>query len=370
MDNTRNKNNLKIAIDSGPLTSGDSVRGIGVYVRELTNSLQKLQNSKTENIKIELLTDHRSPFTVHYDIIHFTSFNPFNISVPFTKPQNTKFVLTIYDLIPLIYPIHYPPGVKGKIRFLINKYLIRRNVDAIITISETSKKDICRLLGVSPKKVFVTYLASREIFQKLDSKKWKSEITKKYQLPGKFALYVGDLNYNKNILNLVKACEIAKIPLVIVGKQAIEINNFGIDAYSLSGPMDHLRSLFGKPHPELAHYADLLKSFKENEKIIRLGFVKDDDLAKIYNLATVYVQPSYYEGFGLPILEAVACCAPVVATKTQCLVEILGDDFDYVDATDSESIANGILNPNINKRLQREYSWDKTAEETMKVYNS
>jgi glycosyltransferase involved in cell wall biosynthesis len=324
---------MRIAVDSGPLIGADSVRGIGVYTREL---LKALKMGGVDTSKSDLS---------EYDVIHFTRFNPFIVSIPFTKPKNAKFVLTIYDLIPLIYPGHYPPGVKGLIKLTINKYLIKKNVDAIITISETSKKDICRFFGVDPKKVFVTYLAPRSMFRKLENGKWKTEIKKHYRLPDRFALYVGDINYNKNIPTLIESYKIAKISLVIAGKQAKDVDNMNLD------------------HPELRHLENL-----DWSGVIRLGFVPDEDLVAIYNLATVYVQPSLYEGFGLPVLEAVACGTPIVATKTQALVEILGDDPTYVDPNDAKAMAKSILNPNKNIKLPRDYSWDKTAKETLSVY--
>jgi glycosyltransferase involved in cell wall biosynthesis len=280
-----------------------------------------------------------------YDVVHFTRFNPFIVSVPFSKPKKTKFVLTIYDLIPLIYPDHYLLGVKGLIKLAINKYLIRRNVDAIITISETSKKDICRFFAIDPKLVHVIYLAPRSVFHPISNRQSLIKMQKKYNLPKSFALYVGDINYNKNVPNLVKACKIAKMPLVIAGKQVKEVESLNLN------------------HPELKH----LKNIDWSE-ILRLGFVPDSDLVAIYNLAAVYVQPSLYEGFGLPVLEAVACNTPIVATKTQALVEILGDGLNYVDPSDPKEIAMSILNPNKNVKLPRIYSWEKMAKETFKVY--
>src|SRR3990167_9289158 len=264
---------MKIAIDSGPLISGDAIRGIGTYTRELLKAL------KMEGV--DVFRENLSK----YDVVHFTSFRPFAISLPISKPKNTKFILSIYDLTPLIYPDHYPSGVKGKVAWLINKWLIRRNVDAIITISETSKKDICRFLGVDPNRVHVVYLASRKLFRRL-------KIAKGYGLPERFALYVGDVNYNKNIPILLKACKIAKIPLVIAGKQASELDRTDLD------------------HAELRHLKGL-----DWSNVTRLGFVSDKDLVKIYNLADVYVQPSLYEGFGLPVLEAFACGTPVVTSR-------------------------------------------------------
>jgi glycosyltransferase involved in cell wall biosynthesis len=318
----------KIAVDSGPLTSGDSLRGIGTYTRELLKALnmEGVDTSKEDLSK--------------FDVVHFTRFNPFRISLPFTKPKNTKFVLTIYDLIPLIYPKNYPSGIKGWFKWQINKFLIKSNVDAIITISETSKKDICRFLGVDPKMVFVTYLAPREIFKKVSNPSYQG-------LPKRFAFYVGDANYNKNIGVLVEACKIANIPLVIAGKQAVEVEKMDLK------------------HPELSHLKRI-----DWLGVIRLGYVSDSDLVKIYNLAAVYVQPSLYEGFGLPVLEALACGTPTVATKTQCLVEVLGDNFKYVDPKDPKDMASGILDPNLKFNLPRVYSWERTAKETMEVYNS
>jgi glycosyltransferase involved in cell wall biosynthesis len=324
---------LKIAIDSGPLESGDSIRGIGTYTRELLKALKMdgVDVSKEDLSK--------------YDVVHFTRFNPLFISVPFIKPKNTKFVLTIYDLIPLIYPNHYPPGIKGSVNFAINKYLINKNIDAIITISETSKKDICRFLGVDPKKVSVTYLAPREIFKKINIASSLYSIEVKYKLPKKFALYVGDVNYNKNIPNLIEACKLANIPLVIVGKQATQIEEMDLN------------------HPEHTHLKNL-----DWSNVIRLGFVDDIDLVKIYNLATVFVQPSLYEGFGLPAVEASACGTPLAVAKSQCMVEVLGDDFSYCDPNDVKSMTKAILSPNINKKLPRDYSWKNTAKETLRVY--
>jgi glycosyltransferase involved in cell wall biosynthesis len=339
---------MKVAIDSGPLTSGHAVRGIGVNTRELLEGFKSISHKGVQIEDVDFSKDDLSK----YDIVHHQYFRPFFVDLPFTKPAG-KVVLTIHDLIPLIYPKHYPAGLKGAINFMINKYLIKENVDVIITISETSKKDICRFLGVDPGKVHVIYLAPRSVFKKIENfctlsvRNSKLEIAKRYGFPESFALYVGDVNYNKNIPGLVKACEIAKIPLVICGKQAK-----GIEELDLN-------------HPELKHLKNV-----DWSGVTRLGFIPDEDLVAIYNLATVYVHPSFYEGFGLPVLEAVACGTPIAVAKSQCMVEVMGDDFSYCDPHDAKSIAKAILNPNKNKKLPRNYLWGKTAKETYRLYQS
>jgi glycosyltransferase involved in cell wall biosynthesis len=344
---------VKIAIDSGPLNSGHSIRGVGAYTRELINALKG---------KVEAV-DFRSADLSKYDLIHYPYFSSFQRTLPLNK--STKTVVTIHDLIPLIYPKHYPPGIKGNINLFFQK-LALRNVDAIVTDTETSKKDIVRFLDIPPQKIHVVYLAPREIFKKVSDLKKLENIRKKYNLPKKFVLYVGDINYNKNIPNLIKACKIANLPLVICGKQAMEIDGMINDMKSIKGPRDFLRFLTGKPHPELSHYNQILKNLDFN--VHRLGYVSDEDLVCIYNLATLYCQPSLYEGFGLPVLESLACGTPVFASKTQALVEIAERAVNFFDPHDTKDIAKSFDVKIKNPKLPREYSWGKTAKETMDVY--
>lgn len=348
---------MKIAVDSGPIdkNSGHRIRGVGMYTSELLKSL----GSKVEAIDLS-----RADLT-KYDVIHFTSFNPFFSS--FKIVPGVKTVVTIHDLTPLVYPKHYPPGLKGKLRFWYQRIMLKA-VAAIVTDSETSKKDIIRFLNVNPKKVHVVYLAAKKVFRKIKSKSDLKKIKDKYKLPDKFVLYVGDVNYNKNIISLIEACGITGLPLVICGKQALDVEDLGNDLRALKGPRDWIRFLFGKPHPQLAHYKEMLKAIDGNKNVIRLGFVSDADLAIIYNLATLYCQPSYYEGFGLPVLEAIASGCPVVCSRSQALVEIAGNAATYVDPHNPTDIAHGFRRLKKVQRLPREYSWQKTADLTMNIY--
>src|SRR3990167_3913791 len=118
---------MKVAIDSSPLTSGHKVRGVGFYTRNLIEAL----GSKVEAVDFSKTNLNK------YDVIHLPYFNPFFIDMPLV--MGPKIVVTIHDVMPLIYPEIYQPGIRGKIKFFINK-LILKKVSAVITLTETSKK--------------------------------------------------------------------------------------------------------------------------------------------------------------------------------------------------------------------------------------
>lgn len=335
---------MNVYFSSGGNSHLDSKRGIGANTSELVAELSKSK-------KIRIVDDIKLA-----DVAHFTKFRPFFIDLPFFKPKNVKFILTIHDLIMLVYPDHYPSGIRGGIKFWINKFLIKKNVDRIITISETSKKDICRFLDVDPKIVDVVYIAPKKIIEKLKSGSWANEIKKRFNLPDKFILFDHGVNYNKNVPTLIKACRTAKITLAVVGKETENIDKLDLD------------------HPELTHLSGV-----DFSSVIKLGYVSDEDLNKIFNLAYIYVQPSYYEGFGMPPLEAMTVGCPVIASKTQALVEVCGDACLYFDPNSVDELVEKIklFSINENKRNEyikkgydqvKKYSWKKTAEETLDVY--
>lgn len=338
------KSKIKVYFDASPLESVHAIRGVGYYTKNLLEHLHKCK-------EIKLVSNPREA-----DIVHFPYFDLFFYTL---KPvSGIKNVVTVFDVIPLIYPKHYPPGVKGRINLLRQKRALSR-VDGVITISETSKKDIVRFLDVPSDKAHPIHLAPNEDFRLITDNKSLTTLQEKYNLPDFFVLYVGDVNYNKNIISLVKACVDIDVPLVIVGKQAAQTE-------------------FDRTHIENRDLTELIEKYGNNPNILRLGYVSQGDLVGIYNLASVYCQPSLYEGFGLPILEAQACGTPVVCTKIQVLVEIAESSCLFVNS-DSESIAGGIeelLNNNAafrelaKKGLQnaKRYSWKKTTLRTIEIY--
>jgi len=343
---------MKVAIDISPLKSAHQFRGIGIYTKRLVAALQSL---KVTDFTVELVEKGGPPKDC--DLIHYPYFDLFWPTLPLIKKKKT--VVTIHDVTPLVFPKHYPPGIKGKLRFQKQK-LALKTVNAVICDSKNSKQDIAKHLDFPKDKIFVIYLAPGEEFQPVTSHRSLAIIKRKYHLPNQFVLYVGDVNYNKNIRGLVKACEKTKTPLVIVGKQAVE-------------------KKIDRTHPENRDLVWLQEKAKEKSSIILTGFVPDEDLVIIYSLASVYCQPSFYEGFGLPVLEAMACGTPVVTSKKSSLPEIAGKAAVMVDPNDINDIANGLtvaiededLREDLIQRglkQAKKFSWEKTAKETIDVY--
>lgn len=367
---------MKVAIDTGPLTSGDKIRGVGFYTKELVSGLER-ESRRDKNLQVFKLDSNSIREQAHkFDIVHIPYFNPFFETVP--TGLKSRLVITVHDVIPLLYPSKYPAGAKGKIR-LYKQIRALYNVDVVITDSEASKKDIVRFLNVDKNKIIPIHLAPANHFRKIASDKLKTTV-KKYGLPTKFVLYVGDINYSKNVLSLIEAVKIAELPIVLVGKQVKEIDNYDTNIMNLDGPKDWIRYLFGKPHPEVSHYQNIINAMNK-ANVIRLGFVSDEDLVSIYNLATVYCQPSLAEGFGLPVLEAMACGTPVVASHTQALVEIAEGGAVFVDPKDIKDIAQKLkqlfTSPKLAARVSknglakvRKYSWEQTVAKTLEVYKN
>lgn len=340
---------MKIAIDISPIKTGHflqhRVRGTGFYLENLRKSLEKYYPANRYTF---FTREDKEP--VNVDLVHYPYFEPFFLTLPF-KSRN-KFIVTVHDLTPLVFPSNFPPGLKGKIKWNIQKNRLRK-ASAIITDSNSSKKDIVRFVGVSDDRVNVVYLAAGEEFKKL-------EITKRYSIPERFVLYVGDVTWNKNLPRLIDATVKANIPIVLVGSA---LKNENLDK---ENPWNQ----------DLVKVKDLVKN---NKSVFVLGFVENKDLVALYNMATVFAMPSVYEGFGLPILEAMSCGAPVVTSREGSIPEIAQEAALYVDAYSVDSIAEGLSKVFKDTKLQKKmseegiaqsnkFSWNKTAENTMNVY--
>lgn len=350
---------MNIAMDVTPIVDQTSlahrIRGTGFYIKNLKKSLLEFYpNNRYTFFKRE------QPIPDDTDIVHYPYFEPFFLTLPFKKKYKT--VVTVHDLTPFVFKEYFPSGLRGTIKWLIQKRSLK-NADAIITDSECSKQDIIKYTNIPSSKITVVYLAAGQEFKRVEGSRLKIErLRNKYNLPKKFVLYVGDVTWNKNLPRLIEAVKKINIPLVLVGKAIAEKN-------------------FDKSNPWNRDLGKVQKLIDENKNILSLGFVPLDDLVLLYNIATVFCMPSLYEGFGLPILEAMQCGCPVVTTKEGSLKEIGGDAVVYVDAYNSDNIASGLIKVISDELLQRKlsenglkrarlFSWKKTVVHTVNIYET
>jgi len=339
------------------ISGGHAVRGVGFYSQRLLNAMI----SEASRYDIEIVS---SPNPVPgCDLIHHPHFELFQKTLPIYNTTPT--IVTILDVIPLEFPDVYKPGISGSLNFIGQKISLA-TTKRIITISNASAKSITKFLNIPSTKIDVIHLAADSVFQPVKSPKILQAIKLKYSLPDKFVLYVGGVNYNKNLSNLIHACKQLDYPLVIVGKEAIGLFN---PTPKLTGPMDLFRSFIGKPHPQLAHI-DKLKTDIKSANVVLTGFVPTVDLAAIYSLADVYCQPSLAEGFGLNVLEAIACGTPVAVSNTHSLPEIAGPHAHYFDPRSPKEISTAILHAakSTPQPANPDFSWANTAKKTLESY--
>ncbi len=331
---------IKVHIVNGEHSKG---RGVGFYTENLIKALSKLH---------EIVLDSPKP-----ELIHYPFFDLFYHTLPFRKSKPT--VVTIHDLTPLVMAARYPKGIKGSINLALQR-LALTNISAIITDSFSSKKDITDIFSIPEGKVFVTPLAVDSLFSKALNSKQLSLIKKRYHLPEKFVLCVaGGPNPNKNLPLLAQATKELDIPLVLVGK--------GL-----------LQEVPENVHPELIDLLDI----KSHKHIQFPGFVPTEDLVGMYQLATVYCQPSLYEGFGLTLLEAMTVGCLIVSSDSSSLPEIYHETANQFNPLSLDSLKKSLttalelpfkhrqINITQGKERAKYFSWEKTAKETLKVYNS
>jgi len=344
---------MKIAIDVSPLETGHKIRGVGFYLQNLKDALIKYHPEEQY-----FFFKDRSEIPKDTDIVHFPYFDPFFITLPFFKKHKT--VVTVHDLTPIVFPEHFPAGIKGNFSWRIQKLNLSKT-NAIITDSNSSNKDVGKYTGIPSEKIHTVYLAAGDEFKQLENKTSKLEVIKKYNLPEKFVLYVGDVTWNKNLPRLVRTIKKTNIPLVMVGKSLVQAN-------------------FDKTNIWNKDLIEIQKLTENDNQFFKLGFVSGEDLVSLYNLATALILPSVYEGFGLPVLEAMQSGCPVVTTKGGSISEVAGEAAYFVDGYNDESIIEGIKKVFADEKLQKElsrkglvqakkFSWEKTANKTIEIYN-
>lgn len=285
----------------------------------------------------------------NFDLVHFTHFNH---PILYRKP----FVVTIHDLIMHLFPSGAQtrsPIRKAAYRLVMND---TKRAKKVIVPSDSTKEDLVKMLHFSPDSIVVTPEGSENKFR-VHSQKEIEAIKQKHNLPERYLIFVSRWEKYKGLVNLIEAYEslLPKFPdlgLVICGKPAHQ-------------------------SPEVAQL--VYDKQAAGLKIITPGFVSDEDLAAMYSAASVYVHPSWYEGFGIMILEAFASGVPVVTSNVSSLPEVVDTAGLLVNPHKSQEIADAIerilSQPKLAEELKRralervkQFSWAKMAKQTLKVY--
>ena len=267
-----------------------------------------------------------------------------------------KTIVTIHDLIATRHPEWTTKS--QSLRFATVVKYAARKADYIIAVSEMTRKDILELTGVPEDKVKVIYEGVDEHFLKLPSNKLE-EFRNKYKLDQPYILYVGSIHPRRNIKRLIEA-------FIYLKKEK---------------RIEHKLVLIGLVLQQGSQLKDWISESQLEDQILTYGFVPDDDLVKFYNFADIFIYPSLYEGFGLPILEAMACETPVITSNTSSLPEVAGDTAILIDPCDVKQIADAInqliddssLREKLiarGKERCKQFSWRQAAVETLRLFET
>lgn len=368
------RNHARIAINATYV--GENPTGLGVYTQEILTELMKVEHdfviyassselNRKYPGKVTPVSSRTSPALgskghltrlLWQQTILPLKLRSQNISLLYsTVPEGIlnplskrKQIITVHDIIPAKYPQLHP---RMKYHYYYDLPMLLKNAQAVICVSENTKKDVMDYYKIKDK-------SYRVIYQGYDKENLyprpRGAVVKKFGLK-KYLLYMGDIRLYKNLERSLEA--FAKL-------------NLGDIKFAIGGSKDR------RFYPGLVRKIEklLLK-----DRVVFLGYVSDEDLPRLYSEAEALVFPSLYEGFGRPPLEAMACGCPVVVSNAASLPEVCGDAAYYVDPYNAEGIAEGVYkvltdenlrNRMIQKGLERVklFSWEKAAREVLQVF--
>lgn len=349
--------------------------GVGTYSYNLLNSLRQIDK---EN-KYVLFCDQQSAAQVpagdNFNRVMvtekvFSAYHQLFFSLTLSKQSLDVFhsphfiyplfvsapsVVTIHDLIPLVFSSSMPSNIARIYYKRANKKAISR-AKLLLAVSEATKRDLQEVFSVPPEKVRVTHNGVGDNFKIIEDQSLLEQVKDRYKIHSKFLLNVGNPKPHKNWTGLVEA-------FAALG------NEF----------KDYQLVLVGSVDPRFAVATDLIKKLNLEDRVTITGFVSEKDMVLLYNAAETFVFPSFYEGFGIPVLEAMACGTPVVCSNTSSLPEVVGDAALMIDPKDKQSLVKGLekllLSNDLQEKLSRkgldrvkQFSWMQIAEQTLKVY--
>lgn len=353
--------------------------GIGSYIRNLLEAIGRLPDSAAYRFRVyarradgealpelpghfEVVHDESPGYSVaeltrlpwrllrdRLDLFHATHY----VVPPLWK---TRAVVTIHDIIHLLYPQFLP----SRAAHLYARYMIRRaltRADRIITVSYNTRRDLVDYFRVPAARVEVIYNGVSPRFHPDVPLEERARVASRLKIPGPYLLFLGGEKPHKNLQNVVRA----------FGKARREHG------------LPHALVLAGALPPNPARLDALIAALDLSRAVVCPGIVEDDDLPALYAGAEAFLYPTLYEGFGLPVVEAMACGTPVLTSSTSALQEIAGGYACLVDPMDVDAIAAGVTLLATDEKVRTQYaalgrkraldfSWDKAAARTLEVY--
>ncbi len=282
------------------------------------------------------------------DLVHVQYNAPLFCPVPI--------VVTIHDVSFIEHPEYFPAGRAWQMRLTVGHTL--RRAARILTISEFSRQRLSRRFGIAPEEIVVTPLAAQEHFRPMNRHQAKERLRERFGIGWPFLLTVGDLQPRKNHLGLIRAFH---------------------GLINARPALPHRLVLAGKDTWHSPQVKAEIRRRGLGERVLVTGFVSEQELADLYNAADLFVFPSFYEGFGLPVIEAMACGRPVVCSSVASLPEVADAAALLVDPYSTEEMVRAmrdvLVDAELRERLERHslqrarfFSWTETARKTLEVY--
>jgi glycosyltransferase involved in cell wall biosynthesis len=365
-----------IAFDGTTLTPGRT--GVGYYTEHLLQHLAREVITTGDEIvvvsnkpidtqaplppHVRVHDGHRFPIRIGWmqlraaralralrpDVAHFT-----NGMMPIGSPIPT--VVTVHDMSLRLYPTCHPVR-----RVLLNRPLMHlaiQQASAIVTVSNSARRDLLRFHGVPAERVAVVHEAASPAFRPITDRACLENMRSRYGLPQRFILYVGTIEPRKNLMRLMSA--FAEARKAGIPQHLVCVGPYGWSSRDLAGHIERLGIT------SAVHFT---------------GYLPFEDLPAIYNLGDFFVFPSLYEGFGLPVVEAMACGLPVLTSNTSSLGEIAGDAAETIDPIDLDAMVDAIVHLATDEDLRRaraqqglqrarSFSWSQTARDMLTVYH-
>jgi glycosyltransferase involved in cell wall biosynthesis len=269
-------------------------------------------------------------------------------------------ILTVHDLSFLRVPEHFVPGFRDYLEGAVSRGI--RNACHVLADSKSTRRDLVEVMGVSPQKVTVVYPGVEARFNRVHDTDTLARVTERYELPERFILGLSTIQPRKNFDGLIHAFR--RLIADPCGRQEFS------DLHLVIG------GGFGWMYEETV---EMVEHLGLQGRVRFPGFVKDEDLPALYSLASVFAFPSWYEGFGLPVLEALACGTPVVAANNSSLPEVVGGGGLTVDAADQDGLADALstvlTDPDLRETLihagrvhAAQFTWQKAAVALLELY--